>query len=38
MIDIFLKYIFWYEFSNDLDAQRDSHKKAGEVEPFLVML
>ena len=34
MIDILLKYIFWYEFLNDLGAQRDfekknCHKKAG---------
>ena len=41
MIDILLKYILWYEFLNDLDAQRDfeknknCHTKAGQVEPFL---
>ena len=40
MIDILLKYILWYDFLNNLDAQRDfeknfSHKKAGQVEPFL---
>ena len=38
MIDILLKYILWYEFFNDLDAQSDfdiGHKKAGQVEPFL---
>ena len=34
MIDILLKYILWYEFLNDLDAQSD-FKKAGQVEPFL---
>ena len=26
MIDILLKYILWYEFLNDLDAQRDFDK------------
>ena len=26
MIDILLKYILWYEFSNDLDAQNDFDK------------
>ena len=26
MIDIILKYIFWYEFLNDLDAQNDFDK------------
>ena len=40
MVDILLKYILWYEFLNDLDAQSDfekniCHKKAGQVEPFL---
>ena len=39
MIDILLKYILWYEFLNDLDAQSDFdknfHKKAGQLEPFL---
>ena len=40
MIDILLKYSLWYEFLNDLDAQRffdkkNYHKKAGQVEPFL---
>ena len=35
MIDILLKYILWYEFFNDLDAQSYFHKKAGQVEPFL---
>ena len=39
MIDILLKYILWYEFLNDLDAQSDFHKnfvkKTGQVEPFL---
>ena len=39
MIHILLKYIIWYEFLNDLDAQSDfdykiCHKKAGQVEPF----
>ena len=27
MIDILLKYILWYEFSSDLDAQSDFDKK-----------
>ena len=27
MIDILLKYILWYEFLNDLDAQSDFDKK-----------
>ena len=27
MIDILLKYVFWYEFSNDLYAQSDFDKK-----------
>ena len=27
MIDILLKYILWYEFSNDLDVQSDFDKK-----------
>ena len=37
MIDILLKYIFWYDFLNDLDAQTDFDKKfvTGQVEPFL---
>ena len=40
MIDILLKYILWYEFSNDLVTQcdfdkRTRHKKNGQVEPFL---
>ena len=39
MIDILLKYIFWYEFLNDLDALRDFdkkiHKITGQWEPFL---
>ena len=39
MIDILLKYILWYEFLNDLDAQTDFDKKlskkTGQVEPFL---
>ena len=26
MIDILLKYILWYEFLNDLDAQSDIDK------------
>ena len=26
MIDILLKYILWYEFLNDLDAQSDFDK------------
>ena len=40
MIDILIKYILWYEFLSDLDAQSDFdkkliHKKTGQVEPFL---
>ena len=39
MIDMLLKYILWYEFLKDLDAQSDfekkCHKIAGQVEPFL---
>ena len=40
MIDILVKYILWHEFLNDLNAQSDfwqknCHKKAGQVEPFL---
>ena len=41
MIDILLKYILWYEFLNDLDAQSDfdidfvTKKRVGQVEPFL---
>ena len=40
MIDILLKYILWYEFSNDFYGQSDFDKKfvtkkAGQVEPFL---
>ena len=40
MIDILLKYIVWYEFLNDFDAQSDFDKKIvtktnGQVEPFL---
>ena len=27
MIDILLKYILWYDFLSDLDAQRDFDKK-----------
>ena len=27
MIDILLKYILWYEFLNDFDAQSDFDKK-----------
>ena len=27
MIDILLKYILWYEFLDDLDAQNDFDKK-----------
>ena len=39
MIDILLKYILWYEFSKDFDAQSDFDKNyvpkkpAGQVEP-----
>ena len=28
MIDILLKYILWYDFLNDLDAQSDFEKKS----------
>ena len=40
MTYILLKYILWYQFLNDLDAQSDfdkkiCHKKASQVEPFL---
>ena len=39
MIDILLKYILWYEFLYDLDAQIDFDKKLSQktcqVEPFL---
>ena len=40
MIDILLKYILWYESSNDFDAQSNFEptfvtQKAGQVEPFL---
>ena len=39
MINILLKYILWYDFLNDLDAQSEFEKllskKAGQVEPFL---
>ena len=27
MIDILLKFVFWYEFLNDMDAQSDFDKK-----------
>ena len=30
MIDILLKYIVWYEFLDDLDAQSDFDKKLSE--------
>ena len=40
LIDILLRFILWYEFLNDLDAQSDFDKndvtkKTGQVEPFL---
>ena len=40
MINILLKYIFWYEFLNDLDGQSDFDKnfvkkKTGQKEPFI---
>ena len=40
VIDIFLKYILWYDFLNDLDTQSDLEKyfvtkKSGQEEPFL---
>ena len=42
MIYIWLKYILWYEFLKDLDAQSDFdknfHKKARQIEPFLSFL
>ena len=28
MIDVLLKYILWYEFLSDLDAQSDFDKKS----------
>ena len=33
MIDILLKYILWYEFLNDLAAQRDFDKKIVTKKP-----
>ena len=33
MIDFLLKNIFWYEFFNDLDAQRDFDKKIVTKKP-----
>ena len=33
MIDILLKYILWYEFLNDLDAQRDFDRKIVTKKP-----
>ena len=32
IIDILLKYILWYEFLGDLDAQSDLDKKTGQVD------
>ena len=34
MIDVSLKYILWYEFLKDLDAQSDFDKKIGTKKPF----
>ena len=33
MIDILLKYILWYEFLNDLDAQSDYDKNVVTKKP-----
>ena len=33
MIDILLKYILWYEFLNELDAQSDFDKKKFTKKP-----
>ena len=33
MIDILLKYILWYDFLNDLDAQSDFNKKIVTKKP-----
>ena len=33
MIDILLKYILWYKFVNDLDAQSDFDKKIVTKKP-----
>ena len=33
MIDILLKYILWYDFLNDLDAQSDFYKKIVTKKP-----
>ena len=33
MIDILLKYILWYDFLNDLDAQNDFDKKIVAKKP-----
>ena len=42
MVDILFKYILWYEFLNDFDAQSNFDKtfvtrKAGQVEPFYLI-
>ena len=37
MIDILLKYIFRYEFSNDLDAQSDFVKKNWSSRTILIL-
>ena len=34
MIDILLKYILWYEFLNNLDAQSDFEKKLSQKKPL----
>ena len=33
MIDILLKYILWYKFSNELDAQSNFDKKIVTKKP-----
>ena len=38
MIDILLKYILWYEFSNDLDAKSDFDKKITKKWPSKTIL
>ena len=35
MIDILLKYILWYEFFNDLDAQKDFDEKFVTKKPVM---
>ena len=42
MIDILLKYILWYEFLNDLDAESDFIKKlsqkSGSSRTILILI